>query len=143
MTSIEEHKRKIKEHLQEIQDAIDEGIENKPITIGIHTSLCAVELLEFYLHKKNLISTGKMIKHNWFERPKPGQKIAPLIERKLPVHFENQEKIYELMYNIEEVKDVLVYGKSSLFQIKQAQENFLKLKEILKEKLLEEGEEIE
>ena len=45
MTSLEEHKRKIKEHLHEINDAIDEGIENKPITIGFHTSACAMELL--------------------------------------------------------------------------------------------------
>lgn len=35
MTSINEHKRKISEHLQEISDAIDEGIENKPITITL------------------------------------------------------------------------------------------------------------
>jgi len=31
MTSIEEHRKKIKEHLSEIDDAIEEGIENKPI----------------------------------------------------------------------------------------------------------------
>lgn len=143
MTSLEEHKRKIREHLKELQDAIDEGIENKPITIGIHTSLCAVELLELFLHKKKLISTGKQVKHNWFERPKLGQKIIPLIERNLPVNFEDKEKIYALIYNIEEVRDALIYGKSSPFQTKQALESFLQLKELLKEKLKEEGEEIE
>lgn len=143
MTSLEEHKRKIKEHLQEINDAVDQGIENKPVTIGIHTSLCAVELLETYLHKKKLISAGKMIKHNWFERPKKEQKIIPLIERKLPVHFDDQDEIYDSLYNIEEVRDNLVYGKSNLLQIKQALDNFLKLKEKLLRKLKEEGEEIE
>ncbi|MEK6921996.1 MAG: hypothetical protein AABX82_08955, partial [Nanoarchaeota archaeon] len=34
---------------------IDKGIEKRPATIGFHTSACATELLELYLHKKNLI----------------------------------------------------------------------------------------
>ncbi len=143
MSSVDVHKQKIKEHLRQLRDAVDEGMEQNPITIGLHTSLGAVQFLELYLHKKKLISTGKMIKHNWFERPKLGQKIPPLIERKLPVHFEDQETVYELMYTIEEVRDNLVYGKSTLSQIKQALENFLQLQELLTRKLHEEGEEIE
>ncbi len=142
MSSIEDHKRKIREHLKELHDAIDEGIEDKPITIGIHTGLCAVQFLELYLHRKKLISSGKMIKHNWFERPKPGQKIPPLIERKLPVHFEDKDKIYNLIYQVEEVHDSLLYGRGTLPQIKQALENFLQLKEIMVRKLKEEGEEL-
>ena len=143
MTSIEEHKKRAREHLKEINDAIDEGIETKPVTIGFHTSQCAMELLEVYLHKKNLISTGKTIKHTWFERPKKGQKIPPLIERKLPVHFEGKKEIFELIYNLQEVRDTLIYGKGTTAQIKQAIENFNRLKQILKDRLLEEGEEIE
>lgn len=143
MTSLEEHKRKIREHLQEIREAVDEGIENKPITIGFHTSACAVELLEVYLHKLNLISTGKTIKHNWFERPKPEQKILPLIERKLPVNFPDKEKVYQWIYNIEEHRDNLIYGKNSPILTKSVLENFLRLKERLEEKLKELGEEIE
>ncbi|MEK6950220.1 MAG: hypothetical protein AABX13_00660 [Nanoarchaeota archaeon] len=143
MSSLDVHKRKIAEHLKEINDAIDEGIEQKPVTIGLHTSLCAVQLLELYLHKKKLISTGKMIKHNWFERPKPGQKIPPLIERKLPVFFEDQQAIYESLYAIEEVRDNLVYGLGLPPQVKQALDNFLRLKELLQKKLQEEGEHIE
>ena len=50
MTSIEEHKKKIKEHLDEIDDAINEGIEKKPITIGFHCSACSIQFLELYLH---------------------------------------------------------------------------------------------
>lgn len=143
MTSLEEHKRKIREHLKEIEDAIDDGFENKPITIGMHTSLCAVELLEMHLHKLNLISTGKTLKHNWFEKPKPGQKITPLIERKLPVNFEDKDKIYTYIYNIEEVRDNLIYGKNFPVLTKQALENFVELKKLLLKKLKDEGEEIE
>ncbi|MEW5896906.1 MAG: hypothetical protein AB1668_04395 [Nanoarchaeota archaeon] len=142
MTSVTEHKRKIKEHLQALNDAIDYGIENKPITIGFHTSACATELLEIYLHKLNLISIGKTIKHNWFEKPKPGQKIAPLIERKLSVNFPDKEKIYHLIYNIEEHRDNLIYGKNSPALVKFVLENFLQLKEQLIKKLKDLGEEI-
>jgi len=92
MTSIEEHEKKIKEHLEEIEDAIDSGIEKKPITIGFHSSACASELLELYLHILNKIPIGKIIKHDWFKKPQLGQKIEPLIERKLPVESGGSKK---------------------------------------------------
>ena len=75
MTSIEEHKNKIKEHLEEIDDAIREGIEKRPATIGFHCSACSIQLLELYLHITNKIPMGKIIKHDWFKRPHSNQKI--------------------------------------------------------------------
>ena len=143
MVTLAEHKRRIKEHLEEINDAIDIGIQNKPITIGFHCSACACELLEFYLHKLGVISTGKIIKHNWFKRPQQEQKIVPLIERKLAVHFPNKEKIYNLIYAIEENRDNLVYGKVIKTQIEIVLTTFVKLKELLLEKLSALGEKIE
>lgn len=143
MGSILEHKRRIKEHFDDIDDAIDKGIENKPIAIGFHTSACAVELLETYLHKKNLISSGKTIKHNWFERPKLGQKISPLIERKLAVNFPDKQKIYELIYTIEENRDNLIYGKSTKAQIELVLNSFSALKQLLIKKLADEDEQVE
>ena len=122
MGAINEHKRRIKEHLDEINDAIDFGMEKKPVTIGFHTSACASEILELYLHKMNLISVGKMIKHNWFERPQYGQKISPLIE---------------------ENRDVLIYGKATKSNVEVVIKKFSELKNILKEKLSDLGEEIE
>ena len=50
MTSLEEHNKKIKEHLEEINDAINQGIEKKPITIGFNCSACSIQYLELYLH---------------------------------------------------------------------------------------------
>jgi|SRR3989338_8512411 len=143
MGAINEHKRRIKEHLDEINDAIDFGMEKKPVTIGFHTSACASEILELYLHKMNLISVGKMIKHNWFERPQYGQKIAPLIDRKLPVVFPDKEKIYDLIHSIEENRDVLIYGKATKSNVEVVIKKFSELKNILKEKLSDLGEEIE
>ena len=143
MGSISEHKKRIKEHLDEINDALDYGLEKKPITIAFHSSACAIEFMEWYLHKKNLISSGKTIKHNWFERPKPEQKIIPLIERKLPVHFPKKEEIYELVYNIESLRDNLIYGKSTKEQVEFVLINFQKLKDLILNELKEEGDDLE
>ena len=79
MTSIKEHKKKIVEHLEEIEDAINNDIEKKPITIGFHCSAYSIQLLEVYLHKINKIPIGKVIKHDWFKKPKLEQKKNPLI----------------------------------------------------------------
>lgn len=143
MTSIEEHFKKIKEHLEAIAGAIDEGLEKRPITIGFHCSACSVELLELYLHQLNKITFGKIIKHNWFKRPQDEQKIEPLIERKLPVGFPDKDKVYELIYAVEENRDNLVYGKSDLEQIKLVLNSFLKLKGLIFNKLKAEGVDLE
>lgn len=143
MASIALHKKHIQEHIEEIEEAIDKGIEKRPATIGFHTSACATELLELYLHKKNLISTGKTVKHNWFERPKTEQKIKPLIERKLDVSFPIKEDIYEFIYKIEENRDNLIYGNSRTEQIEIVLRTFLQLKERMIEELKEVGETLE
>ncbi|MEK6890505.1 MAG: hypothetical protein AABX03_00025 [Nanoarchaeota archaeon] len=143
MTSKEEHIRKIKKHLAGINDAIDQGIENKPISIGFHCSACSVELLELYLHTINKISIGHMIKHDWFKGPKIEQKIEPLIERKLKVSFDKKEIIYDLIYKIEEKRNNLVYGSPTKKTVEEVLNNFLKLKNILLDLLKEEGVKIE
>jgi len=130
MTSIEEHKRKIKEHLEGINDAINAGIEKRPITIGFHCSACSIELIELYLHLINKIPISKIIKHDWFKRPTPNQKREALIERKNPVQFPEKEEIYNLTYSIEEKRNSLMYGKPSEEQIKKVISDFNKLKEI-------------
>ena len=133
MTSIDEHKKKIKEHLDEIDDAINEGIENKPATIGFHCSACSLQFLELYLHIIKKIPIGKVIKHDWFKKPKPEQKKEPLIERKLPAIFPKKEEIYNFIYEIEDERNSLMYGKPEENQIKKVIESFLKLKEIFME----------
>jgi len=133
MTSIEEHKKKIKEHLDEIDDAINEGMEKKPITIGFHCSACSIQFLELYLHIINKLSIGKVIKHDWFKKPKIEQKKEALIERKLSLDFSRKEEIYGLIYSLEEERNSLMYGKPAEEQIKRVINNFLKLKEIFNE----------
>ena len=143
MTSINGHLDKIKEHLEEIKDAVDEGIEKKPITIGFHCSACASELLEIYLHQINKIPMGKLIKHNWFKRPKEGQKIEALANRKVGAEFPDKDLIYNLIYDIEENRDNLIYGKVGTDQIKKVHDSFLELKKLMVEKLNQVGVQIE
>ena len=143
MSSVLEHKRRIKEHLEELQDAVSIGAEKRPSTIGFHASACAAEMLEMYLHLANLISTGKKVNHTWFRRPMEGQKIEPLVERKLPVAFPNKEKVYSLIYSIEDSRDNLVYGKPSKGEVESVLGAFQKLKTIIENMLSEKGEALE
>jgi len=143
MTSVDEHIKKIKEHLDEIEDAINEGIEKKPITIGFNCSACAIQFLELYLHAENKIPIGKIVKHDWFKRPKAEQKIEPLVERKLSVIFEDKDKIYDLIYSIEENRENLVYGKADLEKIKIVLNSFNKLKTRIIDELKSKGVSIE
>ncbi len=143
MTAANIHLQKIKEHLEELEDAIRIGLEKRPATIGMHTSAGAVELLELYLHTTNRIAVGKMIKHEWFKRPRPEQKTVPIAERMLGVSFPQKENIFEFMYSIEEHRNKLVYGKPTLAEVRAVIDSFSKLKEILKEVLEQEGVHIE
>lgn len=143
MTSIEEHNRKIDEHLEEIHEAIDAGIENRPIAVGFHCSACSIELLEVYLHKLNKISIGKVIKHDWFKSVQESQKVTPLADRMIGAEFPKKMEIFDILYKIEAKRDKLIYGKSSENEIRQTLENFNKLKKILLEELRKLGVEIE
>jgi hypothetical protein len=135
MSAMRDHLRRIGEHMEEIEGAATVGIEKKPVTIGLHTSACAMELLELYLHKEGKIPIGKIIKHDWFKKPLPEQKIEPLIERKLKVDFDSKEDVYDLIYKIEENRTSLVYGRPTKEQIETVLNSFNKLKNMLTEKI--------
>ena len=142
MTSIEGHVRKIKEHLDEMDDAIDIGIENRSVTIGFHCSACSIEMLELYLHKANKISAGKIVKHNWFKIVHDGQKSEPLAERMINGDFPRKNEIFGLLRKIESKRDKLAYGKSTGEEAREVLEYFFKLKEIFSEELKKMGVEI-
>lgn len=143
MTSVSIHKDQIREHLQEIDDAISIGIERRPATIALHASACSISLLEAYLHKLGKIGAGTIIKHEWFKRPLPEQKTSPLAERKLGADFPAKEDILAIMYTIEENRNRLIYGKPTKEAVKEVHTSFMRLYSIIKEKMHEMGEEIE
>ena len=139
MTSIEEHKEKIKEHLEAIEEAIEKGAEKRPITIGFNCSSCVIQFFELYLHVANKIPIGKIIKHDWFKKPQPDQKIEPLVERKLNADFPGKQKIYSLIYTLENYRNSLVYVKPMGKQINETIFIFRELKILFEELLKNEG----
>ena len=143
MASIQIHKERIKEHLRGLENAIAIGVEKQPATIGFHTSAGAICLLELYLHLLGKITTGAMIKHEWFKTPKPEQKIIPLAERKLKIEFPEKSRLISQMYIIEEERNKLIYGRPSKIAIDAVLKAFQTIYKIIKEKLNEIGEEIE
>jgi len=142
MASIEVHKEHIEEHLYAIESAIAVGVEKRPATIGLHVSACSIGLIELYLHVLGKISAGAMIKHEWFKAPHPGQKIAPLAERKISADFPAKEEILKWMYVIEEQRNKLVYGKPSASAVEETLNAFKKLHTLIQEQLHQRGETI-
>jgi len=100
----EDHLRNIKESLEVIEESIQKGIQERQRNIGFNTSVAAAEMLEVYLHKKDLINPGISIKHEWFNSIKNAKE-------RLNFDFENKEKIIELLNKIELKRNILCYGK--------------------------------
>ncbi len=122
---IESHKKSIAESLDELAQAINIGLEKRQKTIGFHCSSAAVELLEIYLHTKNLIDPGFQLKHNDFV----SERIAL---EKLPFDFENKEIIIKVMVDIEKKRNTLCYGKQQPAKsIEEYIEKFNQMKNIM------------
>lgn len=143
MASKDIHKMHIKEHLQELADAINLGKEKRPATIALHVSACSIDLLELYLHCLGKVPLTIMIKHQWFKAPKEGQKIAPLAERKLQIEFPHKQELLSAMYVIEELRNKLIYGKPSTTAIETIVHAFNKIHTITKAELETIGETLE
>ncbi len=118
---IESHLRDLKESLEAIHDGIARGLENRQRTIGFNCSAAATDLLEIYLHQKELIDPGANIKHNWFSSVKTAAKRLP--------DFPSKPEILQLLNAIERKRNILCYGNpQSVDTIKEAINVFNELK---------------
>ncbi|MFH0876247.1 MAG: hypothetical protein V1859_10000 [archaeon] len=123
---IDNHLEVLKESIEMINESIEIGIAKRQRTIGFNTSAAAVDMLEIYLHRNNLIDPGFMIKHEWL-------KSKNKLNEKFSFDFKEKKKIFELMYEIEEKRNVLCYGKpQSVEVIMKTIEAFNELKEIFR-----------
>jgi|SRR3989344_4027666 len=121
----ENHIRIIKEGFSVIEWSVDQGIEEKQTTIGFQTSLIAVNMLELYLHEKNLLKPDYLLKHEWF-------KSKNKLKEKLSFYFEGKDKILDLMFSMEEKMNILCYGKKqSLNLINKSLEDLYRLKDLI------------
>ena len=122
---VESHKNSIRESLEELVSAVNRGIENRQKTIGFHCSSAAVNMLEIYLHDKNLVDPGFQLKHNDFGSEK-------MALDKLPFDFESKDEIVKIMVDIERKRNVLCYGKQQDKEIiEKYMETFNKLKNLV------------
>ncbi len=123
---IESHYERLRESLDLINESIEKGIVERQRTIGFNTSAASADMLEIFLHNKNLIDPGFVIKHEWL-------KSKNKTSEKLSFEFPKKKEIINLMFKIEEKRNALCYGKLQEEKIVQEVINdFNKLKDILR-----------
>jgi len=121
---IEDHLRNINESLDVIKESIQKGLQERQRNIGFNTSVAAVEMLEIFLHKENIINPGAIIKHDWFSSLRKARE-------KLEFEFTEKEKIIRLLCEIEAKRNLLCYGKPKPVQeIESILNSFYKIKDL-------------
>ena len=131
---MESHRRSLKESLNVLDEAIKSGIAKRQKTIGFHCSSAACDLIEMMLHKKNLVSPGFKLQHEWFLSQKK-------IKEKLPFDFPMKKRIVSGMMFIEEKRNLFCYGRpQSASAIQALIEKFNEFRDIFSEMGIDEGE---
>ncbi len=129
---IESHLKSLKESFELIDESIERGLLERQRTIGFHTSAACADMLELLLHKKNLIDSGFIVKHEWL-------KSKNKIKEKFPFDFPNKKDIFSLIFIIESKRDALCYGKPQKIEVvREVIDNFNKLKAKFREVGLDE-----
>jgi len=132
----ESHQQVLKEVLDEISAALkdEKGLQAHQRRLAFSLSLGAVNLLELYFHKLNIIKGGTQINHIWFNRKK--ETILDYLQNQLtsPIkEIENIDKILDLLIKLEEKRDDLAYGSPVKNEILQEKINlFFELKKLTK-----------
>jgi hypothetical protein len=120
----EVHVQSLKETFELLVFCVDKGIETTQRTIGFHTSLGTVEMLELYLHTLGVFPVTYRLNHAWLKSQKK-------IREKIPYDFPEKERIIELAYYIEKNRDILCYGRAvGREKIMEQLEYFHELREI-------------
>ncbi len=121
---IEEHEKAYKEHLENLNKSIDEGIEGNQRNIGYNISQGSVELFAIYLHKLRLLQgSGDQFDHRVF-------KNKALIEKKISFEFLDRKKVLDLMKDIELERNAICYGSRK--PEKRIKESIAKFQELRK-----------
>ncbi len=131
---VEDHEKAYKEHLKNIERAIEEGLEENQRNLGFNISQGSVELFAIYLHKLNLIQgSGDQFDHRTF-------KSKNLLSKKVPPNFPNKKEILELMEILETERNIICYGKRKPEEkIELLLKNFQNLRKIINKNLQNAG----
>ena len=122
---IEDHLRNINESLDVIRECIEKGIEERQRNISFNVSVASTEMLEVFLHRKELINPSSMVKHDFFSSVRKASEH-------LSFDFENKQEIFSILVEIESKRNFLCYGKKQPVSLLVRQLELLnKLKELL------------
>ena len=133
MTTLEEHKKILKELLDDINEKIHLGIavERQKI-VGFAASEASANIFAIYLHKNSLISTGFSINHRFFASDRKA-------EEAFSFDFPKKAEILEMLVKQEDLRNKLCYGgDKESSTVDSAIKNLFKLKELI-EGILGEG----
>ncbi len=134
MTSPEEHRKIVQQFLDDINEKVRAGLllERQKL-VGFAVSETSTNLLEYFLHKKQAISPGFRVNHNYFASEKKAERM---LDFEFPLKFE----IISLMVKIEESRDLLCYGKQKSLSL--VEEDIVLLQKLRKLLSQEVGEEL-
>ncbi len=132
---MEKHEEALKEVEDEIASALKDnrGLISHQRRLAFALSLGAINLLELYLRKSQIMKEGAKINHRWFKRKK--ETLLKHIEQQITAPLETvlhlQEAI-DIIILIEEKRDELAYGSPATEELLQEKINlYFKLKGIL------------
>ena len=130
MTTIDEHKRIVKEFEEDIAEKVRRDIiAQRQKIIGFAASEGSVNCFAILLHVQNMISDGFNVNHRWFASMRRS-------EEKFPFDFPEKHKILSMLVRQEQLRALLCYGKGkSVEDVKEAIKIFFGLKRIVEDKI--------
>ena len=106
------HLKNLKESLEVIEESIEKALVERQRTIGFNTSAACADMLEILLHKNSLIDPGFIIKHEWL-------KSKNKVSERFPFDFPKKKELLNMIFKIEEKRNVLCYGKPQPIEVIQ------------------------
>ena|SRR3989344_1238254 len=132
----EKHEEILNEVLDEVESALNDkrGLLSHQRRLAFSLSLGAVNLIELYFHKLNIIKEGTKIDHTWFKRNE--ERVSEKLQNQITSQIGSINNIKEIINTakqIEEKRDDLAYGAPASNEILQEKINlFFKLRKIVK-----------
>ncbi|MEK6859204.1 MAG: hypothetical protein AABX54_00160 [Nanoarchaeota archaeon] len=132
MTTIEEHKKILKEFIDDINEKIKSNlVSERQKIIGFAASEASTNLFAIFLHKNNLIEPSFNINHRHFSSIKRAEKVYKF-------EFQGKKEIINLLIMQENYRDKLCYGKAKDSKIvNSAIKNLFELKNLIEKEVEE------
>ncbi len=133
MVSESEHRKIVKELLDDIKDKVRSGLlAERQKVIGFAASEAACHTLALFLHEKGLISPGFNVNHRYFSSEKSARE-------RFSLDFPKKDKILSLLVSQEKFRNLLCYGRDKESHVvEETISNLFKLKKVIEKEMGEE-----